>query len=179
MSQSANPMVSPRVTKVTVNIGVGEGGQRLQLAEQALEMVTGMTPVRTLATSTNRDLGTRKGSPIGCKVTIRDQESIGAFLKDAFWVRQHTIPTNNYDLSGNHSIGITDYTANPGQKNDPDIGIYGMDVNVVLERPGHRVSRRRRHARKVSVSHRVGPDESRAWFAEHYKLKIVGYGEEE
>ena len=67
MSQSANPMVSPRVTKVTVNIGVGEGGQRLQLAEQALEMVTGMTPVRTLATSTNRDLGTRKGSPIGCK----------------------------------------------------------------------------------------------------------------
>ena len=30
MSQSANPMVSPRVTKVTVNIGVGEGGQRLQ-----------------------------------------------------------------------------------------------------------------------------------------------------
>ena len=49
MSQSANPMVSPRVTKVTVNIGVGEGGQRLQLAEQALEMVTGMTPVRTLS----------------------------------------------------------------------------------------------------------------------------------
>ena len=95
MSQSANPMVSPRVTKVTVNIGVGEGGQRLQLAEQALEIVTGMTPVRTLATSTNRDLGTRKGSPIGCKVTIRDQESIGAFLKDAFWVRQHTIPTYN------------------------------------------------------------------------------------
>ena len=86
MSQSTNPMMSPRVTKVTVNIGVGEGGQRLQLAEKALEMVTGMTPVRTLATSTNRDLGTRKGSPIGCKVTIRDQESIRAFLKDAFWV---------------------------------------------------------------------------------------------
>ena len=179
MSQSANPMVSPRVTKVTVNIGVGEGGQRLQLAEQALEMVTGMTPVRTLATSTNRDLGTRKGSPIGCEVTIRDQESIGAFLKDAFWGRQHTIPTYNFDLSGNLSFGIPDYTDFPGQKYDPDIGIYGMDVNVVLERPGHRVSRRRRHARKVSVSHRVGPDESRAWFAEHYKLKIVGYGEEE
>ena len=162
MSQSANPMVSPRVTKVTVNIGVGEGGQRLQLAEQALEMVTGMTPVRTLATSTNSDLGTRQGSPIGCKVTS-----------------QHIIPTYNFDLSGNLSFGITDYTDFPWQKYDPDIGIYGMDVNVVLERPGHRVSRRRRHARKVSVSHRVGPDESRAWFAEHYKLKIVGYGEEE
>ena len=41
MSQSVNPMRSPRITKVTVNIGVGEGGQRLQLAEKALEMVTG------------------------------------------------------------------------------------------------------------------------------------------
>ena len=147
MSQSTNPMMSPRVTKVTVNIGVGEGGQRLQLAEKALEMVTGMTPVRTLATSTNRDLGTRKGSPIGCKVTIRHQESLRAVLKDAFWVRQHTIPTYNFDSSGNLSFGITDYTDFPGQKYDPDIGIYGMDVNVVLERPGHRVSRRRRHAR--------------------------------
>ena len=84
MNQSMNPMRAPRITKVSVNIGVGEGGQRLQLAEKALEMVTGMTPVRTLATSTNRDLGTRKGAPIGCKVTIRDNETINAFLKDAF-----------------------------------------------------------------------------------------------
>ena len=38
MSQSVNPMRSPRITKVTVNIGVGEGGQRLQLAEKALEL---------------------------------------------------------------------------------------------------------------------------------------------
>ena len=53
-----------------------------------------------------------------------------------------------------------------------------MDVNVVLERPGHRVSRRRKQSRRVSVSHRVGPDESRAWFSKSYNLKIVGYGEE-
>ena len=49
MNQSMNPMRVPRITKVSVNIGVGEGGQRLQLAEKALEMVTGMTPVRTLS----------------------------------------------------------------------------------------------------------------------------------
>ena len=45
MNQSMNPMRTPRITKVSVNIGVGEGGQRLQLAEKALEMVTGMTPL--------------------------------------------------------------------------------------------------------------------------------------
>ena len=74
---------------------------------------------------------------------------------------------------------ITDYTKFPVQKYDPDIGIFGMDVNVVLERPGHRVSRRRKQSRRVSASHRVGPDESRAWFSKSYNLKIVGYEEEE
>ena len=72
MSEGANPMLAVSITKVTVNIGVGEGGQRLQLAERVLQLLTGMKPVRTLSTQTNRDLGTRMGAPIGCKVTIRD-----------------------------------------------------------------------------------------------------------
>ncbi len=58
MSENLNPMMVPRITKVTVNIGVGEGGRRLQLAEQVLEVLTGMKPVRTLSKKTNRDLGT-------------------------------------------------------------------------------------------------------------------------
>ena len=40
MSESSI-MLDPRITKVTINIGVGEGGQRLQLAEQVLELLTG------------------------------------------------------------------------------------------------------------------------------------------
>ena len=42
-------MLIPRIAKVTVNIGVGEGGARLQLAERVLELLTDMKPVRTLA----------------------------------------------------------------------------------------------------------------------------------
>ena len=49
---SANAMLDPRITKVTINIGVGEGGRRLQLAEQVLELLTDLKPVRTLSTST-------------------------------------------------------------------------------------------------------------------------------
>ena len=93
MSEYDNPMLAPSITKVTVNIGVGEGGRRLQLAEKVLEVLTGMKPSRTLSTKTNRDLGTRKGAPIGCKVTIRDSEKVETFLKDAFWVRDHTLPS--------------------------------------------------------------------------------------
>ena len=173
MTDTQNSMLSPAITKVTVNIGVGEGGRRLQLAEKVLEVLTGMKPKRTLSTKTNRDLGIRKGAPIGCKVTIRDSESIQSFLKDAFWIREHTLPSYNFDIQGNLSFGITDYTDFPDQKYDPDIGIFGMDVNVVLERPGHRVSRRRRRKSRISKSHRVGKEESKEWFKERFELNIV------
>ena len=173
MSEVGNAMLVPSIIKVTINIGVGEGGQRLQLAERVLEVLTGMKPVRTLATQTNRDLGTRRGSPIGCKVTIRGEEEIKKFLKDAFWVRQNTLPAYNFDTQGNLSFGISDYTDFPKQKYDPDIGIFGMDVNIVLERPGHRVSRRRQRSSKVGLTHRVGREESKQWFQEFYELEIV------
>ena len=173
MSEYNNPMLAPTITKVTVNIGVGEGGRRLQLAEKVLEVLTGMKPSRTLSTKTNRDLGTRKGAPIGCKVTIRDSEKVETFLKDAFWVRDHTLPSYNFDSQGNLSFGISDYTDFPDQKYDPDIGIFGMDVNVVLERPGHRISRRRRRKSRVSRPHRIEREESKEWFSEKFELNIV------
>ena len=168
-----NKMLEPRITKVTINIGVGEGGQRLQLAEQVLELLTDLKPIRTISKSTNRDLGTRIGGPIGCKVTIRNKDKIASFLKDAFWIRQNTLPAYNFDQSGNLSFGISDYTDFPDQKYNPDIGIFGMDVNIVLERPGHRVSRRRRRSRKVATSHRVVRDECKQWIVEQFGIVIV------
>ena len=71
MSATANPMSQLRITKVCVNIGVGEGGERLVNAENVLEMVTGVKPQRTLGRIQNRDLKVRIGAPIGCKATMR------------------------------------------------------------------------------------------------------------
>ena len=79
MSQ-ANPMMVPKIAKVCVNIGVGEGGDRLVNAENVLEMVTGVKPQRTLGKIQNRDLKVRVGAPIGCKATIRNSEKIKQFL---------------------------------------------------------------------------------------------------
>jgi len=172
MSKSVNIMATPRIIKVTINIGVGEGGTRLQNAESVLELLTGGKPIRTLGKIQNRDLKVRKGAPIGCKVTLRSKEAVKKFLTDAFWVRENAIPSWNFDAQGNLSFGIPDYTDFPDQKYDPDIGIFGMDINVVLERPGHRVSRRRRRSRKVAGRHRVSKEESIAWFTENYKLNI-------
>lgn len=173
MSEVTNPMVQPRITKVVINIGVGEGGDRLSNAESVLKLVSGVDPVRTLGKQQNRDLKVRVGFPIGCKATMRNQDTIKKFLTDAFWVRENTIPTWNFDREGNLSFGISDYTDFPDQKYNPDIGIFGMDINIVLERPGHRVSRRRRRSAKVALNHRTTADEARAWFVENYGLKIL------
>ena len=173
MSESPNLMYSPRITKVCVNIGVGEGGERLLNAENVLELVTGVKPQRTLGRIQNRDLKVRQGAPIGCKATMRDREVIKKFLTDAFWVRENIIPAWNFDREGNLSFGVRDYTDFPGQKYDPDIGIFGMDITVVLERPGHRVSRRRRAKAKVGMGNRINADESRAWFKENYGITIM------
>jgi large subunit ribosomal protein L5 len=173
VSESSNPMSQPRIAKIVVNIGVGEGGDRLSNAEQVLELVTGVKPIRTLGKQQNRDLKVRVGFPIGCKATLRDKEGIKKFLTDAFWVRENIIPSWNFDRTGNLSFGIPDYTDFPDQKYNPDIGIFGMDVNVVLERPGHRVSRRRRRSAKVPENHRTTADEARAWFVENFGVTIL------
>ena len=173
MSESANPMMVPRISKVCVNIGVGEGGDRLLNAENVLEMVTGVKPQRTLGKIQNRDLKVRVGAPIGCKATIRSSEKIKQFLTDAFLCRENVIPSWNFDREGNLSFGVRDYTDFPGQKYDPDIGIFGMDINVVLERPGHRISRRRRAKSKIPIKHKVTADESRTWFADNYNIEIL------
>ena len=171
-AESTAVMREPRITKVVVNIGVGQGGNRLQAAEKVLQMVTGLTPVRTLARTQNRDLGQRKDAPVGCKVTIRDREAVERFLRDALWTRENTLHSYCFDASGNVSFGVRDYTDFPEQKYDPDIGIFGFDIAVVMERPGHRVSRRRRRSRPVGQGHRLQAAEARAWFAEHFGITM-------
>ena len=173
MSEMSNPMLAPRIVKVTVNIGVGEGGNRLSNAEKVLELLAGVKPIRTLGKQQNRDLKVRVGAPIGCKATIRNPESIKKFLTDAFFFLLNVIPAWNFDAQGNLSFGIRDYTDFPDQKYDPDIGIFGMDINVVIERPGHRVSRRRRRKSKIPTSHHVTPDESRHWIKEEFGITIM------
>jgi large subunit ribosomal protein L5 len=104
---------------------------------------------------------------------MRDQEKIAVFLKNALWARENTLPSYNFDAQGNLSFGVADYTDFAEMKYDPEIGIYGMDINVVLERPGHRVSRRRKRKHSVNRSHWVGQSESQDWFREKYGITIM------
>lgn len=158
--------------KITVNIGVGEAGERLSKALKVLEMVTGQKPVQTISKTVNKDLGIRKGMPIGCKVTLRG-EVAKTFLDRALPIREFRVPIYSFDKEGNMSFGVTDYTDFDGMKYDPEIGIFGMDVNIVLRRTGNRITQRALLKRKISKNHRVNRDEAIQFMKDNFKVKVV------
>lgn len=160
------------VEKVVVNIGVGEAGERLVKAEKVLEMVTGQKPVETVSKTVNRDLGIRVGMPLGCKVTLRG-EAADDFVRKALPIREMRVPEYSFDKEGNMSFGISDYTDFEGMKYDPEIGIFGMDISVVLRRPGDRVTKRALLRRRVPKSHRVTREEAIAFMKEKYEVEVV------
>lgn len=160
------------VSKVTVNIGVGQGGERLEKAEKVLQVLTSRKPQRTLSKTSNRDWALRVGAPIGVRVTLRGPAAV-EFAKRALWARNSRVPEWSFDREGNLNFGIPDHTAFEGQKYNPDIGVFGMDVAVTVERPGFRIKHRRRRARPVPHAHRVQREESMAYLKGLLGLEIV------
>ncbi len=171
--KGANPMRAPYVEKVVVNIGVGEAGDRLVKAEQVLQMVTKQKPVRTLSKTTSKDLGLRVGMPIGVKVTMRGAKAL-EFLKTALWTKENQLPVYSFDREGNFSFGVAEYTDFPGQKYNPDIGVFGLDVCVTLSRKGIRLQHRTARTQRVPRRHRLTREEGRAWVAQTFSVTYFG-----
>jgi len=165
-------MRKPRVMKVVVNIGVGDAGERLEKAQKVLQMITKHKPVVTHAKVTNRDLGVRQGMPIGCKVTLRGEEA-DEFLGRALLTREMRIARYSFDPEGNLSFGIPDYTDFAGMRYDPEIGIFGMDVSVVIQRPGYRVSQRRIMKRRLPKEHRMTRQEAVDFMRQKFNAEVV------
>ena len=167
-----NAMREIRIEKVVVNIGVGEAGERLVKAQKVLEMVTGHKSVQTSSRTINRDWGIRKGMPLGCKVTLRGDDA-AEFLRKALPIREMRVPEYSFDKEGNMSFGISDYTDFEGMKYDPDIGIYGMDINVVLRRAGNRITKRALLRRSIPKEHRVARDEAIQFMKDNFNVKVI------
>ena len=169
----SNAMRALRIEKIVVNIGVGEAGEKLVKAQKVLEMVTGQKSVQTISKTVNRDLGIRVGMPLGCKVTLRG-EAAESFLKRALVIRENRVYEYSFDKEGNMSFGISDYTDFDGMKYDPEIGIFGMDVNVVIRRAGGvRIEKRALLPRKTPKEHRVARDEAISYMKETYNVQVI------
>lgn len=164
-------MREPYISKVVLNIGVGESGEKLSKAEKLIERLTKQRPVKTYAKVTNPDFGIRRGLPIGVKVTLR-KEKAEEFLTKALEAKYNKLRQSNFDDHGNLSFGIEEYIDIPGLKYDPDIGIFGLDVCVSIERPGYRIKRRKLKKGKPSKSHQLKKEEAIKFIKEKFGVVV-------
>jgi large subunit ribosomal protein L5 len=166
-----NPMQDLRIEKVIVHMGVGESGEKLSRAEDVLSKITAQKPVKAMAKKTQPAFGTRKGSPIGCKVTLRG-DAAESFFETSLGIVERQLGASQFDSQGNFSFGIEEHTDFPGMSYDPSVGIFGMDVNVVLEKRGARISRRKAVQRKLPRKQRVKREEAVRFLQERYRVEV-------
>jgi len=163
-------MREPRVEKVVVHMGVGQGGRELGNAEGILAEVAGQQPVRTQAKATVGEFNIREGDPIGTKVTLRE-ESAHEFLETALELSD--LRRSQFDDTGNFSFGVEEHTDFPSQEYDPNVGIYGLDVTVNLVRPGYRVAKRDKASRQIPSSHRLDVADAVAFVEETFDVEVT------
>lgn len=175
MSQRAveeNPMKTIRVGKVVVNIGLGKSGEAIERGKKVLEQITGQRPSQRKAKRSIRDFGIHKGEPIGVIVTVRGKGTTGLLTK-LLAAREKKLPASCFDDRGSVSFGIKEHIEIPGIRYDPAIGILGMNVSALLERPGYRVGRRTRRATRIGRSHVVSKEKAIEFFASKFGVTVI------
>lgn len=133
-----NVMQVPRITKITLNMGVGGAAQDKKLLDGAvadMQLISGQKPVVTLARKSIAGFKIREGWPIGCKVTLRG-DRMYEFLERLIYV---TIPrirdfrgfsAKAFDGRGNYSMGLKEQIVFPEIDFDKIDRIRGMDITI-------------------------------------------------
>lgn len=133
-----NVMQIPRITKITLNMGVGEAIANKKVLESAtddLARISGQKPVITKAKKSVANFKVREGWPIGCKVTLR-RERMYEFLDRLVSVAIPRIrdfrglPPRSFDGRGNYSIGLREQIVFPEIDYDKVDAVRGLDVTI-------------------------------------------------
>ena len=167
-----HPMLQPRIEKVVVNLNVGKSGEPLEKANTVLKEITGQTPIKRKAKKTIRDFGIREGESIAVVVTLRKQKAID-FLKKVLPVVDNKVSRSSFDVRGNFAFGLKEHIEIPGIKYDPEIGIFGMDICVAVNRPGQRIKIRRKQKQSIGPKHVLTPEESVVFVKQTLGVEIV------
>ncbi|MCJ8161316.1 50S ribosomal protein L5 [Acinetobacter zhairhuonensis] len=133
-----NVMEIPRITKITINMGVGAAAADKKLLDGALadmQAIAGQKPVLTLARKSIAGFKIRDGWPIGCKVTLRG-EHMYEFLDRLISIAIPRIrdfrgfSSKSFDGRGNYSMGLKEQIVFPEIDFDKIDRIRGMDITV-------------------------------------------------
>ena len=158
-----------RIEKITLNIGVGEPGDKLNKAMKLLQTITNKKPVQTITMKRIPTWGVRPKLPIACKVTLRGEEAeelLGRLLQAI----DNKLPEKKFDKEGNFSFGIEEYILIPGVQYNIDIGIIGLEVAVTLSKIGYRIKRRVIHKAKVPSRHRITKEAAMKFINDKYGI---------
>ncbi len=133
-----NVMEVPRITKITLNMGVGEAVADKKVLENALadmQKIAGQKPVRTLARKSVAAFKIRDGYPIGCKVTLR-RERMYEFLDRLVNIAIPRVRDfrglnpKAFDKQGNYSLGVSEQIIFPEINYDEIDAIRGLDITI-------------------------------------------------
>jgi large subunit ribosomal protein L5 len=133
-----NVMEVPRITKITLNMGVGEAVADRKVLDNAIadmEKISGQKAVRTLARKSVAGFKIRDGYPIGCKVTLR-RERMYEFLDRLVNIAIPRIRDfrglnpKSFDGRGNYSMGVQEQIIFPEINYDQIDVIRGLDITI-------------------------------------------------
>lgn len=135
-----NPMQVPKLSKIVINMGVGEAAadqKKLDAALADLTLIAGQKPVKTLAKKAIAGFKIRQGQAIGCKVTLR-RARMFEFLDRLVTIALprmrdfRGIPGNRgFDGRGNYSLGLKEQIVFPEISYDKVDAVRGMDIVFV------------------------------------------------
>ena len=135
----SNPFQVPRLEKVVINMGVGEGKENakvLDFATADLQAIAGQKPVITRAKKSIANFKLRENVPIGCKVTLRGPrmyEFLDRLVNVALpRVRDFKgVPPKGFDGRGNYNMGLKEQIIFPEIVYDKVDKVRGMDITMV------------------------------------------------
>jgi len=132
-------MAVPRLQKVIINMGLGSSIKEAKILEEAIQelsAISGQKPIITRAKRSISNFGVRKGMPVGCMVTLRDDrmyEFLDKFINIAIArIRDFRgVPADSFDGRGNYTIGIKEQLIFPEIDFDQATHTIGMNVTIV------------------------------------------------
>ncbi|SMO97469.1 50S ribosomal protein L5 [Gracilimonas mengyeensis] len=134
-----NEMAIPKLSKIVVNVGVGDAITDKKVLDTVVDNVaaiTGQMPVTTKAKKSISNFKLREGMPIGCKVTLRKRimyEFLDRLVNLALPRTRdfQGVPDKSFDGRGNYTLGIKEHTIFPEIDTDKVNKVHGLDITFV------------------------------------------------
>ena len=133
-----NPMQVPKISHITINMGIGDAKDNPKKLESAVNEMTSISGQKPVTTRSKKDISNfkiRKGFPVGCKVTIRGDRMYD-FLERLISIALprtrdfRGLSFKSFDKRGNYSFGIKEQIIFTEINYDKIDSVRGMDINI-------------------------------------------------